>query len=278
MPVIAMNQEMGSQESLSPRNSPRNWAWRSCATRSSITWPRRCTCARARCNASSRARPVCSNAGGTDEGQPGAVQGRGDPRLAARGNVIIRGWGATHVLHPIPHIPCVRVGAPFATRVKWLMNRLDTDDEEMVSEEIRHSDVAHRANMQHQFGVTWGEAMQYDITLNTERLSVATCVELIKELLKRPEFKETPKSRAKLANLTLEYHVRAALRTHAKTADVKISISADDGKVTLEGIAAQHRGAPRHRREVVGHVPGVKGADSKLKAMKYAKMFPASKT
>ena len=197
--------------------------------------------------------------------------------LAAKGNVIIRGWGATHVLRPIPYIPCVRVGAPFATRVKWLMSRLDTDDEEMASEEIRHSDMAHRANMQHQFGVAWGEPMQYDITLNTERLSVATCVEMIKELLKRPEFKETPESRAKLANLTLEYHVRAALRASPKTTDVKILISADSGKVTLEGIAASTE--ERHAIvEVVGHVPGVKSADNKLKTMKYTKMFPSSKT
>ena len=197
--------------------------------------------------------------------------------LATKGNVIIRGWGATHVLRPIPHIPCVRVGAPFATRVKWLMTCLGSDDEEMVSEEIRHSDMAHRANMQHQFGVTWGEPMQYDLTLNTERLSVATCVEQIKLLLKRPEFEETPESRARLANLTLEYRVRAALRAHAKTADVKIVISADHGKLLLEGIAASVD--ERHAIvDVVSQVTGVIGVDNKLKVMKDVKIFSSSKT
>jgi cytidylate kinase len=214
---------------------------------------------------------------GTDEASLALFKVEEILALAAKGNVIIRGWGATHVLRPIPHIPCVRVGAPFATRVKWLMNRLGTDDEEMASEEIRHSDMAHRANMHRQFGVTWGEPMQYDITLNTERLSVATCVELIKQLLKRPEFEETPASRAKLANLTLEYHVRAALRAHAKTADVKIAISADNGRVLLEGIAI----SPDERHaivEVVSHVAGVKGVDNKLKVMKDVKIFPLPKT
>ncbi len=214
---------------------------------------------------------------GTDEASLALFKVEEILDLAAKGNVIIRGWGATHVLRPIPHIPCVRVGAPFATRLKWLMNSLGTDDEDMVAEEIRHSDTAHRANMQHQFGVGWGEPMQYDITLNTERLSVVTCVEMIKELLKRPEFKETPESRAKLANLTLEYHVRAALRASPKTADVKILISADSGKVTLEGIAASTE--ERHAiAEAVGPVPGVRGVNNKLKTMKYTKMFPSSKT
>jgi len=119
--------------------------------------------------------------------------------------------------------------------------------------------------------------MQYDITLNTERLSVATCVEQIKQLLKRPEFEETPASRAKLTNLTLEYHVRAALRANPKTADVKISISADNGKVTLEGIAVSAE--ERHAiAEVVSGVPGVKSAGNKLRTMKYPKLFPSSKT
>lgn len=214
---------------------------------------------------------------GTDEASLALFNVEEILALAAKGNVIIRGWGATHVLRPIPHIPCVRVGAPFATRVKWLMIRLGTDDEKMASEEIRHSDAALRANMQRQFGVTWGEPMQYDITLNTERLPVATCVDLIKQLLKRPEFEETPASRDKLANLTLEYHVRAALRAHAKTADVKIAISADNGKVTLEGIAIS--ADERHATvEVVSHVAGVKGVADKLKVMKDVKIFPSSKT
>jgi cytidylate kinase len=277
MPVIAMNQEMGSQGKFVAEQLAEELGLE--IVRHEIIDH---VAEKMRVRKSTLQRFLEGKAGllerwGTDEASLALFKVEEILELAAKGNVIIRGWGATHVLRPIPHIPCVRVGAPFATRVKWLMTSLGTDDEEMASEEIRHSDMAHRANMQHQFGVAWGEPMQYDITLNTERLSVATCVEMIKELLKRPEFKETPESRAKLANLTIEYHVRAALRAHAKTADVKISISADSGKVTLEGIAASTE--ERHAiAEVVGHVPGVKGVDNKLKTMKYTKMFPASKT
>ncbi len=32
--------------------------------------------------------------------------------LASRGNVLIRGWGAAHLLHSVPHILSVRVCAP----------------------------------------------------------------------------------------------------------------------------------------------------------------------
>ena len=277
MPVIAMNQEMGSQGKFVAEKLAEELGLE--IVRHEIIDH---VAQKMHLRKSALQRFLEGKAGllerwGTDEASLALFKVEEILELAAKGNVIIRGWGATHVLRPIPHIPCVRVGAPFATRLKWLMNSLGTDDEDMVAEEIRHSDMAHRANMQHQFGVGWGEPMQYDITLNTERLSVATCVEMIKELLKRPEFKETPESRAKLANLTLEYHVRAALRAHAKTADVKILITADSGKVRLEGISASTE--ERHDiTEIVGHAPGVKSVDNKLKTMKYTKMFPASKT
>jgi len=277
MPVIAMNQEMGSQGKFVAEKLAEEMGLD--IVRHEIIEH---VAEKMHVRKSTLQRFLQGKAGllerwGTDEASLALFKVEEILALAAKGNVIIRGWGATHILRPIPHIPCVRVGAPFATRLKWVMNSLGTDDEDMVAEEIRHSDAAHRANMQHQFGVAWGEPMQYDITLNTERLSVATCVEMIKQLLKRPEFRETPESRAKLANLTLEYHVRAALRANPKTPDVKISISADSGKVTMEGIAAstEERNAIA---EVVKHVSGVKGVENNLKTMKHSKMFPSSKT
>jgi len=277
MPVIAMNQEMGSQGKLVAEQLAADLGLE--IVRHEIIDH---LAEKMHLRKSMLQRFVQGKSGlierwGTDEASLALFKVEEILELATKGNVIIRGWGATHVLRPIPHIPCVRVGAPFATRVKWLMNSLGTDDEEMAAEEIRHSDAAHRANMHRQFGVTWGEPMQYDLTLNTERLSVATCVEQIKQLLTRPEFTETPESRAKLAKLTLEYHVRAALRAHAKTADVKVAISADNGKILLEGIAI----SPEERHaivDVVSHVPGVKGVDNKLKVMKDVKIFPSSKT
>src|SRR3954471_1864362 len=36
--------------------------------------------------------------------------------LAVKGNVLIRGWGATVLLRPVPHIPCIRVTAPLELR------------------------------------------------------------------------------------------------------------------------------------------------------------------
>jgi cytidylate kinase len=210
---------------------------------------------------------------GTDESSLTLYKAEEVLDLARQGNVIIRGWGATALLRPIRHVVCVRIGAPVDVRVRWLMARLETDDEEMVREQITQSDAAHTSNMQHAFGVRWGDPMLYDLTLNTERLTVASCVEQIKALLRCPEFQETPESREQLANLALEYHVRAALRSDERTAEVNITIEARAGDVSLLGIVISDAEL-RTVKEVVAKVAGVEKVHSHLKVMKEPKIFP----
>jgi len=195
--------------------------------------------------------------------------------LAAKGNVLIRGWGATYLLRRIPHVVSVRVCAPIEKRIKLLMERLDTD-EEFAREEIRRSDAAHIANMQHQFGVTWGDPLLYDIVLNTERVSIESCIEQVKQLVKRPEFQETAASRAQLEILTLEYHIRSALHSNPATAEVDITINVDDGKVVLQGIVLTED--EKHAAgEISAKVAGVKKVENKLKIMKGGKLFPSAR-
>jgi len=155
---------------------------------------------------------------------------------AARGNVVLRGWGATCLLRPVPHVPCVRVMRPLAQRVQWLMAELDTDDAELAETEILRSDRANSARMHEQFGVNWGDPVLFDLVLNTDRLSVDTCVQQIRALLARPEFAETEASRTMVKSMALQAGVRAALRTHELTRNVDVVIEGDQTCIVLRGI------------------------------------------
>lgn len=195
---------------------------------------------------------------------------------AARGNVVLRGWGATCLLRSVPHVPCVRIMRPFEKRVQWLMAELDTDDADVAAAEIRRSDQANAARMHEQFGVEWGDPSLFDMVLNTDRLSVDTCVQQIKSLLARPEFAETDASRALLQSMALHAHVRAALRAHEETRDVDVSIEGSGAVVVLRGIVVST--AERDAAEkVVAAVPGVAGVDSQLRVMATSKLFTSSK-
>lgn len=197
--------------------------------------------------------------------------------LANKGNVVLRGWGASCLLRPVPHVVCVRITRSFDKRVEWLMQHLETDDREFAAAEVRRSDNAHAARMHQQFGVTWGDPVLYDLVLNTDRLSVPTCVEMISRLCGRPEFQETAASRQLLAGLTLSTHVRSALKSDAQTEHVNITIVADNGRVTLSGIVlnAEERAAIE---QVVGKVPGVSGIEDRLRTMTPGRTFTYAKT
>jgi cytidylate kinase len=196
--------------------------------------------------------------------------------VAAEGNVLIRGWGATHVLRRIPHVLSVRVCAPLERRVRTVMGRLETDDEDFVREEIEKSDAVHASNLQTRFGVRWGDPMIYDLVLNTERLSVASCVKAVKHALTLPEFQETPESQAQLHNLALEARVRALLRADPATSEVNITIEADGGKVTLAGIVINDK-VKASVAEVVSRAPRVSEVTDNLRVMASRHRFTHAK-
>lgn len=196
--------------------------------------------------------------------------------LASQGNVVMRGWGASCILRPVPHVVCVRVTRSFEKRVAWLMEHLETNDRDVAEAEIRRSDNAHAARMHQQFGVTWGDPVLHDLVLNTDRLSVATCVEQIKLLTSRPEFQETPESHARLADLTLQARIRAALKDHPATQNVNVTIDCANGAVTLRGIVVNtHERAEAEK--TVAAVAGVTSVSDALHLMATSRLFTSAK-
>ena len=179
---------------------------------------------------------------------------------------VIRGWGSAHLLRPVQHVICVRVCAPLTLRVERMMECLNTTDEEMVVNEIKLSEEAHAAITRRHFGINWQDSENYDLTLNTERVSIEECTDEIMSLVKHPRFQKTADSARVLSNLALEHHVRAALLGNAATATMRINISAADGIITLAGML--ERGLEEiDAVRVAAAVANVKSVKSQLKPL-----------
>ncbi|MDE2607176.1 MAG: cytidylate kinase family protein [Burkholderiales bacterium] len=196
---------------------------------------------------------------------------------AVRGNVVLRGWGATCLLRPVRHVVRVRITRPFEQRVAWLMDHLGTDDREAAEAEVRRSDGAHASRMHAQFGVTWGDPLLYDAVFNTDRIGIDSCAELVLQLARRPEFQETDASRAVLEGLALSARVRAALKANASTVNVDVQIEARDGSVALSGIVVNEQEKEEAER-VATTVAGVGKVDSGLHLMAITRKFAHAKT
>ncbi|MGE5097364.1 MAG: cytidylate kinase family protein [Betaproteobacteria bacterium] len=186
--------------------------------------------------------------------------------LAAKGNVLIRGWGATLILREVPHIPRIRVCAPFELRVKRLMERLETDDEQLVRRELENDDAARHSRMSEHFGVDWGDPTLYDLTLNTDRIPIRTCVDQVLALVNSPAFQETPSSKQRVQDLALQARARAALKADERTQGVDVVVEATAGRLRLRGIVLDEQ-ERKLARSLVESLPGVKGVDDELRTM-----------
>ena len=102
--------------------------------------------------------------------------------------------------------------------------------------------------------------------------SIESCVELIKLMVRRPEFQKTEESQHQLINLALESKVRLALRSNPATENVRISIKADNFKVVLSGIVVDENES-RACESTLTKVPGVSEIDNQLATITGVKSF-----
>jgi cytidylate kinase len=185
--------------------------------------------------------------------------------LAQKGNVVIRGWGATGLLRGIPHVLCVRVCAPMAFRERAMMARLGIKEASVVRREIERSDAAHARTMYGLFGLDWEDPLLYHLVLNTESVPIETCVKLVRLLAEGPAFRETEDSRSVIADKLLETRIRAVLADRLKVGIYAIGIEAAvrQGKVTLTGTVGETRLASE-AEQLVRAVAGVTDVDNHI--------------
>src|SRR3990172_2940991 len=133
--------------------------------------------------------------------------------------VILRGWGS----------------ASRRTRVQRMTERLELTDLDQVERIVDQNDEAARAVMRRHFHIDTRDINEYDMGFNTDRVSVAQCVDEIVKLVRSDQFSETDESRGKLRDVAICQHVRAAIRTHGSTAQCKVRVTANAGRAVLEG-------------------------------------------
>jgi len=182
----------------------------------------------------------------------------------ASNGAVMRGWGAAHLLRPVSHAICVRICAPLELRAQRMMERLDTDDRGAVVAEIKNSDEAQSAIARRHFGIDWEDPEGYDLSLNTERVSVEQCAEEIMRVVEDPQFRETDQSRRRLEALALQARIKAALRADPSTRNLSLTVDSEGGLVSLRGIV-QTREESDNATRVATSVDGVTGVKSELR-------------
>jgi cytidylate kinase len=157
--------------------------------------------------------------------------------LAHQGNVLIQGCGAATLLRDIPQVISVRVCAPMDFRVRVMMERLGNSNAKAVRAEIEKFDAAGARAMRALFNLDDEDSRLYHLVLNTERLSLDTCVKAVCELAEGSRFPDRVSACSALADKLLEAKISSALteKISVSIAPLGVSVSVVEGKITLVG-------------------------------------------
>jgi len=107
----------------------------------------------------------------------------------------MRGWGAAHLLRPVTHCDLRAHLRAFDMRVNRMMSRLETTTATRSPPRSATATRRRGRSPSAHFGVDWADPEGYDLSLNTERMTVDQCAEEIIQLARQPEFCETDESR-----------------------------------------------------------------------------------
>jgi cytidylate kinase len=173
-----------------------------------------------------------------------------------RGNLIYHGHAGHLLLRRVSNVLRVRVVADMEFRIRAAMERLKISRDAAVAH-IERIDNERRKWSRFLYGIEWGDPDLYDVVLNLERLSIEGACDTLIRMATLPEFTLAPASEKALQDLTLSSRVWAALAKNEFTRKLAVKVSADAGRVTIEGSVGSQK-AVDVIPEVVRQVEGVK--------------------
>jgi cytidylate kinase len=152
-------------------------------------------------------------------------------------NLVYHGHVAHLILGAFSHILRVRVIADIEFRIKGAMERKHFSREEAITF-IEKIDKKRDKWTRFLYGVEWHDAALYDVLFNLERISIEVACEAIVHMAGMDVFKPTPQSHKDLDDRILSNKVHTALAINDQTKAARITVSADEGTVTIAGGAS----------------------------------------
>lgn len=187
---------------------------------------------------------------------------------ALKGDVIIYGRGGQDLLKKIRSVFRVRIVAPFEERVERWAERewLDPDLARVL---VRKSDQQRAGFIKYYFDRDWENPLDYDMVINTQRLSEEKAIEMICDGVKdRNLVEEKSNSKRILSDLILCKKAEIAVLSLEDVEGQHLALSAETSKVTVSG----HVHSKEEHKSVlnaIGGIAGVSAVDDQLQIINY---------
>jgi len=175
---------------------------------------------------------------------------------AKSGNLIYHGRSGALLLPNVSHIFRVRVIPHLENRIqtKMLRFRMDRHATEKYIRQV-DQDIEKWVHVIH--GQEVNDPRLYDLTLNLENMSRTNASMVICSMAELPDFRPTPVSLQQMDNLCLAAHTRLRLAEDDRIADADLTISANNGIVTVTYVPRQSQVA-KFIPETLSEIEGIK--------------------
>jgi len=188
--------------------------------------------------------------------------------FALKGNVIIYGRGAQYLLEGIRNVLRVRIIAPFEERVERWAER-EWLDPDMARTMVRKSDQQRAGFIKYYFDREWDNPLDYDLLINTSRVTVETAVDLICQGVKDKNLLDLKEeSKALIADLIIQKKVEINNLSQPDLDGYHLEVTSKNGIVTLAGHV---HSAEEHAKvlELTEKVAGIKKIIDKVQLKHY---------
>ncbi len=183
---------------------------------------------------------------------------------ALKGDVVIYGRGGQDLLPGINNVFRIRVVAPFEERVERWAER-EWIDPDLARSLVRKSDQQRAGFIKYYFDRNWSYPIEYDLVINTSRLSHETAVKLIVAGVKdKGLIEKKSAAKAKLKDLIIQKKIQIARLDDDRIEDIWFNIDVENGHVTLSG----HVYSEDERQAAIDDAKQVEGVTSIIDTLK----------
>ena len=175
--------------------------------------------------------------------------------MAARDNVVLVGRASAVILRDVQHAVRARVIAPQDVRAARLEAQQGLTAA-AARDYVANADHDLAARVRFLYHLDWDTPSLYDVVLNTERVSVARAVAVLREMLGDERFATSDVSRQQLHDRSLAALAGAALLADPATRPHTIRVTVAGGSVELTG-RVDTEAARQAAHAAVARIPGV---------------------
>lgn len=152
-----------------------------------------------------------------------------------QGDMIYHGLQTHYLLTDIPRVFKIKVVAPLEYRVHSLMNESGTS-ENVAREHINFVDEMRVSWARFCFGENFDDPTFYDMILNMSNLNLDAMVQIVAQVVRRPEFQFNANIKKTIKDAHLRAVIKAYLVKSSATREMDLSIEADSesGQVNIK--------------------------------------------